>query len=93
MSKKRPEGLVPDTDLPTDLDRLFLHDWADKGTAAQVRRIAVLISRDRDSPPPQGAAADGRDHRVPPATVWLIRTENWAPLRRRETLPPHPNRA
>jgi hypothetical protein len=47
MSKKRPEGLVPDTDLPTDLDRLFLHDWADKGTAAQVRRIAVLISRDR----------------------------------------------
>jgi hypothetical protein len=48
MSKKRPGQLVPAiSDLATDLDRLFLHDWADKGTAAQLRRIAVLIARDR----------------------------------------------
>jgi hypothetical protein len=47
MSKKRPDEPVPTTSLATDLDRLFLRDWADKGTAAQVRRIAVLIARDR----------------------------------------------
>jgi hypothetical protein len=47
MSKKRPGQLVPTTSLAADLDRLFLHDWADKGTAAQVRRIAVLIARDK----------------------------------------------
>jgi hypothetical protein len=50
MTKKRPGEHVPTTSLATDLDRLFLHDWADKGTPAQVRRIAVLIARDRILP-------------------------------------------
>ena len=47
MNKKRPGQFVPMTSLAADLDRLFLHDWADKGTPAQVRRIAVLIARDK----------------------------------------------
>jgi hypothetical protein len=37
---------VSDADIET-IDRALLHGWAANGSAAEVRRIAVLIARDR----------------------------------------------
>ena len=77
---------MPTTSPATGLDRLFLHDRADKGTPAQVRRIAVLIARDRILPrlrAPRPTAEIIAFPRSPPAVQRTVETGARRPGRRR----------